>query len=612
MKYKGARWYKTDLHLHTPESICFTGNVTAKEWVERCLEQKLDCVAVTDHNTGGFIDKIKEAAIGTGLTVFPGVEVTCSDSRVHILVIFDVDKGINDVNHFLARLKLDINMYGQQEAKVDMTVLDVIKEANEVGAIAIPAHIDQFSGICQTDHDTRCKIFKNENVLGVQAVHEFFYNNSFSIEEELQELNTLYGEGSITEETASKWKNTLQQALNYPVSILTFSDNPESESSSKHGLWGIGKRYTWIKMGEIINLESLRQALLLPESRVRNDFVSKEFPYVQPNQWIGKIKVSNTVINNESIEFYFNPQMTTIIGGRGTGKSSVLRFLRGCFKYKTDLYEHEEILVDQEKFFSVYDGKAEESGVLKKDSVIEVFIIRYNTKYKVTATNFMGESQDTIIEKFNEETERYEEVSARETNFLNLFNFDMYSQKQIYEIAKKPNALRDKMDSSIEGMYELNEELKSIKNEYLTKSSKIRTLNFKLEEKGKLSAELEDKINQLKAYQESNLDSLLKQFNIFEAELDELKRFDQSIVDNIELLTKLNDELELKELVINEFSEDYREEMKMIGEFVRDKFDTLHANISDTMTQMTNLRGEYKTKLKGTNWLKNYNTNNYT
>ena len=46
------------------------------------------------------------------------------------------------------------------------------------------------------------------------------------------------------------------------------------------------------------------------------------------------MRVSDTELNENEIEFCFNPQMTTIIGGRGTGKSSLFRFVRGYFKNK--------------------------------------------------------------------------------------------------------------------------------------------------------------------------------------------------------------------------------------------------------------------------------------
>ncbi|MBK8329355.1 MAG: PHP domain-containing protein [Bacteroidetes bacterium] len=71
ISYKGTRWFKCDFHLHTTASLCFQDReVTAKQWVDRAIAQGLNCVAVTDHNTGFGIDDIKAAAVGTDLTVF--------------------------------------------------------------------------------------------------------------------------------------------------------------------------------------------------------------------------------------------------------------------------------------------------------------------------------------------------------------------------------------------------------------------------------------------------------------------------------------------------------------------------------------------------------------
>ena len=41
--YKGTRWYKCDLHLHTTASLCFQDReVTPEQWVNRAIEQGLN------------------------------------------------------------------------------------------------------------------------------------------------------------------------------------------------------------------------------------------------------------------------------------------------------------------------------------------------------------------------------------------------------------------------------------------------------------------------------------------------------------------------------------------------------------------------------------------
>src|SRR5690348_13234686 len=117
ISYKGTRWFKCDLHLHTTASLCFQDRaITAQQWVDRAIEQGLNCVAVTDHNTGLGIDEIKAAAVGKPLTIFPGVEITCDSSKVHLLVLFDIDKGSVEVGDFLVKCNVERQMFGEQNA----------------------------------------------------------------------------------------------------------------------------------------------------------------------------------------------------------------------------------------------------------------------------------------------------------------------------------------------------------------------------------------------------------------------------------------------------------------------------------------------------------------
>src|SRR5437764_284212 len=117
INFKGTRWFKCDLHLHTTASRCFQDQtITAEQWVQRALDQGLNCVAVTDHNTGDRVDAIKAAALETDLIVFPGVEITCDTSKVHLLILFDVAKTTGDINDFLIGCDIDREMFADQLA----------------------------------------------------------------------------------------------------------------------------------------------------------------------------------------------------------------------------------------------------------------------------------------------------------------------------------------------------------------------------------------------------------------------------------------------------------------------------------------------------------------
>ena len=184
-------------------------------------------------------------------------------------------------------------------------------------------------------------LFKREDINAVQIVNKNFLNKSFKIKKNVvfqNEMKKKY-DNTIDESTLKSWRKPFKKAQEYNIGLLTFSDNPYEENSSKHGLYGIGKQYTWIKMKQDPDLESLRQAFLVPSLRIKNCYESPIMPYNPPDSWIKRITFRNTSITktDESFTVEFSPQMTTIIGGRGSGKSSIIRFIRGILKKQEDL-----------------------------------------------------------------------------------------------------------------------------------------------------------------------------------------------------------------------------------------------------------------------------------
>ena len=52
------------------------------------------------------IDEIKKLGEENNIVVFPGVELSCDTSKIHILVLFDIDCDGNTVQEFLNQLKI--------------------------------------------------------------------------------------------------------------------------------------------------------------------------------------------------------------------------------------------------------------------------------------------------------------------------------------------------------------------------------------------------------------------------------------------------------------------------------------------------------------------------
>ncbi len=77
-----SRVLRLDMHVHTRCS--HDGREPPKRMVERAAQIGLDGLAITDHNTQEGVGEALEAGEDLGVTVVPGVEVSCSEG--HVLV----------------------------------------------------------------------------------------------------------------------------------------------------------------------------------------------------------------------------------------------------------------------------------------------------------------------------------------------------------------------------------------------------------------------------------------------------------------------------------------------------------------------------------------------
>ncbi len=606
--YKGLKWYKCDFHLHTSGSECFEDKtITADEWVKEAINKELDCVAVTDHNTGSNIDEIIERAKETSLTVFPGVEITCDTSKIHLLILFDVNKGSQDVNDFLIKCDIDRDKFGKQNAYTTKSIIDVATLANDNGCIVIPAHIDEYNGLGSVSDSIIDDFYKLPFIKAVQFVHEKFLDTSLRVDnnEELKSYFDNYYSGNIDYSIIKDWQKPLKKAIDTKKALLTFSDNPHNDSSSHHGLWGIGNKYSWIKMEENPALESLRQSFLLPELRIRNFYDNKNNPYTVQNLWIKSISINKTEVTQNTIPFKvdFSPQLTTIIGGRGSGKSSILRFLRGAFS-KTIDSSLQEINKDQIDFYKTKDKVGK--GVLTKDSVLEIIFIRNGIEYKINVTNLNG--LETNIKKFNDETTEWEVVT--DDGFIEFFEFEHYSQKQIYEIAQKPNSLRERIDSAIESMEVLKKDRDILEKTYLAKSAEIRTIQKEISGKGKLQTELKDITDQIELYNRSKISELIKKRTTFIENKKELKEFQDNLLLKENELKEFIEKFNIPTFSYEKFEEEYKSSISdsytaisKIYSDVKNKFTTLHKDIEQS-------KENFMTEIKTSNWNVAFGENN--
>lgn len=285
----GSRFCKADLHVHTPASHDYKDRLAAPSDIVKAAEaMAIDILAITDHNSAEFVDKMRSAAKGSDVTIVPGVEITTPEG--HILALFDARTKESDITDFLVRIGIPRKNHGREEAISATHAEDVIRDIHQMGGVAIAAHAnDKGIGLMQQ---------KGQYKIGVVPMPELS-----ALEFTKQGDVEAFSRGTVSKD--------------YPPKACT-------QSSDAHSLTEIGRRVTYLKMQERSSY-GISQALIDHESRVR-------FPWNLPESnhpRILSLRVDQGFFAGE--EFLFHENLNCLVGGQGAGKSTVVELLRYCF-----------------------------------------------------------------------------------------------------------------------------------------------------------------------------------------------------------------------------------------------------------------------------------------
>ncbi len=426
----GLVYRKIDLHIHTPASKCFDDkSVKPEDIIKKALDEKLDAIAITDHNTGEWVDKIKKASKNK-LIIFPGVEISVLGGKrgVHIIGIFDESKTTKYIENLLGDLEIKPDKYGKEDAYADKTPNQVINIISEHGGMAILAHANSMQGVMGGMKGTpRNKIIQNSNLIAVEATD---FNNTDKEKRKTRVIDFLDGNHKEYRKLA----------------VYQASDNLSSIKDGKHSLEGIGSRYSYFKLDEI-SFEGLRQCFCDPDVRIRqkDELEIKKFPKIT------LMEASQGFLENQKI--YFNEGLNSIVGGKGVGKSLVVEFLR----FAIDQFSKDNSILKD------HESKLEKRlGPLGK--VIIEFEIVNGERYRAIRTY---DGVDNKIECINLDTNELYEGSIPV-----LFPILAYSQNEVIKIAEDEKAQLRLIDSFID-LTEYKKDIQSLSLELSKKDKEL-------------------------------------------------------------------------------------------------------------------------------------------
>ncbi|WP_415396244.1 TrlF family AAA-like ATPase [Sulfurimonas sp. CS5] len=510
MNHVGSRWWKFDFHTHTPASMDYgksnagiRGNMTHEEWLRKFIEQGIECVAVTDHNSGEWINGLKAEAVrlrgeGHSIYVFPGVEIT-ANSNIHVLAIFDPSKSSEDIHAIIGASKFR-GTRGDSDAVAEESAEVIIEEILKSGGIAIPAHIDMKAGLCQllSSHTI-------QQVCNKASAMEIIYPISENVHAPL-----------------SRYRNCK-------------SNLSEVIGSDAHCPDEVGRAYTYVKMGEP-SIEGLRLALIDGKSSLhRSDSIDFD-PNTTSDALLHSVTISNAKYagRHTPLEIKFNPWLNSIIGGRGSGKSSILEFIRIGMGRSQDLLSLDQSNEIRQLFlkFSKKSESRDTDGVMLDNTEISCVYSKQNIFYMLKWTYLQ---QDITIYKWDN-SQWVEELG----DAYSRFPIKIFSQKQIFNLAKNPNTLLKLIDeSSSVNFQDWQMKWDDKKNFFLRLCEQRRELQGKLSNKNTLLGQLSDIEQKITAIENSGHKEILHEFQIANAKSLKINTY-------IENLSNLKNEIKVQ------------------------------------------------------------------
>lgn len=406
----GSRWWKFDFHAHSPASLDYRQkDISPRDWLLGHIEHGIECIAVTDHNTSGWIDCLQQEAQrlraeGHTIHLFPGVEIS-TQGNVHVLAIFDPSVDAQHVATAIGAAGYT-GTYGDSDTDGSQSPEYVVKAITEsLNGVAIPAHIElEGSGVCKLGSKSVFRVCK-----AADAVEVVFPDKP---------------QMSIFRATG----------LSLPQIIGSDSHAPNEN----------GRAYTWVKMSSP-TIDGLKLALLDGNTCIRRS--DEEFtPNTLPSTYLKELTVSDTKYCGRGKPFSvkLNPWLNSIVGSRGSGKSTLAEFIRIALHKTGDILqldESNEIRRNFERFFRVAQNR-NDYGVLLNNSQIQCVVVKNNIDYRISWDQ--TQQQTTIHRKDNEQW--VPELGDIQTRFP----VSIFSQKQIFDMAKDPNTLLAIIDNSPE------------------------------------------------------------------------------------------------------------------------------------------------------------------
>jgi len=300
----GAKFYRADLHIHSFGKYASydvkDAQMTPENIIDEAIKENISIISITDHNEIGNITKALEYASGRNILVIPGVEL--STSQGHFLVYFETYEKIRS---FIGELSIS-----DDKKQCDTTITGALDIARKYNGFGVAAHIDIDAGF--ENYTPGYTPFK-EAILKHELLYGLEISNKVAVD--------WYTELDVSADRKRLFrarKTQFNEDNSYNIAKIMSSDAHIISALGKN--LGGTKKLTRIKL-DALDFNSFRVAFLDANSRIR---IEESIPTTFP-KFLG-IEFEGGILDKNKIHFSNN--FNSLIGGRGTGKSTILECIR--------------------------------------------------------------------------------------------------------------------------------------------------------------------------------------------------------------------------------------------------------------------------------------------
>ncbi|MBX2926262.1 MAG: AAA family ATPase [Saprospiraceae bacterium] len=304
----GSRWVRADFHLHTATADEFNKRELVQgsyvqDFVSRLFEQGIQLAVVTNHNK---FDKeefvaLKAEAAPKDIRLLAGVEFSAKDGQrgIHLLIVFDdswYEGELDEINIFLTRAFPPNTSYDKKPYDInsEYNLCETVQRLDKFNKdyFLVMAHVDDTNGLLEE--------VKGRNLKTLVETPEY-------------KSKVL----AFQKSTGAEKRRHCENLMGRKLALVEGSDNATSGIEGV-GVCGGNDRKCYLKLGSF-SFEAVKFALSHHEERVRDTLPTAQDLYIH------EIEIER---EGEPLTIPLNSDLNTLIGVRGSGKSSLLETVR--------------------------------------------------------------------------------------------------------------------------------------------------------------------------------------------------------------------------------------------------------------------------------------------